>query len=114
MTALPIVDEVEPPIPAEQQPLPQLGIIAMITEPDGTDRSSRIALPADSNDAAIMQALREVTVSVARLRGIQAVANEQGAAILREWTARHVINGQPPSMTQCGDLLLRLMALSSV
>lgn len=109
------VDEIEPALPGFGGVPPMVSVLAMITEPDGTDRSSRIALPANSEDAAIVHALREVSVAAANLRGIPpdvadwptmpSVDHDRAASILSDWIARRIAFRRTPTTEECRDLI---------
>lgn len=116
----PRIDEIEPALgDDEPDPVPMVSVMALICEPDGTDRSSRITLPADSGDAAIVAALREVAVGAARLRGVPTdvadwyttspVDLTVGTAELRAWVTRHIVTGHRPTVRACQELLCLLL-----
>ena len=119
MDALSTVNEIGPGLDDEPEPTPTIAIMAMICEPDGTDRSSRVTLPIDAEDAEIVHALREVAKSAACLRGIPAdIADwyaarpndiSHAACVLREWVTRRIVAGRQPNGEECHDLLSRLL-----
>lgn len=119
MDVLSTVDEIGPGLDGEPESTPTIAIIAMICEPDGTDRSSRVSLSINADDAEIVHALREVAKSAACLRGIPTdVADwyatrpddiSQATCVLREWVTRRIVAGRQPGAEECRDLLLQLL-----
>jgi hypothetical protein len=119
----PRVDEIEPALDDEPTPSASVSVMAMICEPDGTDRSSRISLPSDSDDAAIVHALREVSMSTAQLRGVPTDVADWYAmspiditaatAELRSWVTRRIVAGHQPTEQACRELLCLLLRQAS-
>jgi hypothetical protein len=115
----PRIDEIEPVLDDDPAPQSSVSVMAMICEPDGTDRSSRISLPADCNDAAIVHALREVSMGAAQLRGVPADVADWYAmspiditaatAELRGWVTRRIVAGRQPTEQACRELLCLLL-----
>lgn len=120
---MPRIDGIEPALSDEPAAPSTVRVLAMICEPDGTDRSSQIGLPADGDDMAIVAALREVAVNAAQLRGVPAdVADWYAAspiditaatATLRGWVTRHIVTGHRPTERACRELLCLLLRQAS-
>jgi hypothetical protein len=113
------IDEIDPLPDAAQDGPPMLSVIAMITEPDGTDRSSRLTLPAGSDDAMIVHALREVAMSAAHLRGVptdvadwaahHSMRLEEAIILLRDWVTQRIAARRVPGPEECRDLIAALL-----
>lgn len=113
------IDEIEPDLGNEPDGPPTVNVMALICEPDGTDRSCRITLPLDSDDAAIVHALREVAMGAAQLRGVPTDVADWYACSpvdiaaatteLRNWVTRRIVAGHQPSRQDCRELLCLLL-----
>lgn len=115
----PRIDEIEPALGDGPPEVPTVSVLAMISEPDGTDRCSRVTLPVDSDDATIVAMLREVAMGVAQLRGVPPDVADWYAASpidiaaatveLRNWATRHIVAGRRPTEQACRELLCLLL-----